>query len=133
MGAEREGVSVRLADQALRWISEAFAPATVLINRQHEVFFFHGDVIPYLTIPPGEPNYNLLDMLRDGLSTPVRSAVRQALRSRQPVEIERIQVRRPEGLAPISIRVAPIEATPEAEGLFLVAFHDLGGGVQHKR
>ena len=124
-GAERDGAAVRLADRALRWISDAFAPATVLINRQHEALFFHGDVVPYLTIPPGEPNHNLLDMLRDGLSTPVRSAVRQALRSRQPVEIDRIQVRRPEGLAPISIRVAPIEATPEAEVLFLVAFNDL--------
>jgi two-component system CheB/CheR fusion protein len=124
-GSTSDRASVRLADRAQRWISEAFAPATVLINRQHETLFFHGDVMPYLTIPPGEPNHNLLDMLREGIATPVRSAVRQALRSRQPVEIDRVQVKRPEGLVPITIRVVPIEATPEAEGLFLVAFSDL--------
>jgi two-component system CheB/CheR fusion protein len=123
--AASDRTSARLADQAPRWISEAFAPATVLINQQHETLFFHGDVMPYLTIPSGEPNHNLLDMLREGIATPVRSAVRQALRNRQPVEIDRVQVKRPEGWVPISVRVVPIEATPETEALCLVAFSDL--------
>jgi two-component system, chemotaxis family, CheB/CheR fusion protein len=68
----------RLVDVAQRALLERFAPASVLIERDCRVLWFHGQTGDYLEPPPGEPSRDLLAMARDGLRVKLRNAVRQA-------------------------------------------------------
>ena len=79
----------------------------------------------YLRIPPGEPNPNLLDMLRDGLSARVRSAIHHVIRESKPVEVRNAQVKRDDRVTPVIIQVRPIKLSKNDDDLLLVSFADL--------
>ena len=54
---------------------EAYAPASVLINKRYQVLYFHGPTSRYLQQPSGEPTLDLLSMAHDELGTKLRSAL----------------------------------------------------------
>ena len=116
----------RLNEQAPQWIAEAFAPATVIVNRQFEALYFHGPVGRYLDLPPGEARLNLFDLLREGLAPRVRSAVHKAQQAQEGVEASHAWITRDGRQVPVAVRVQPVVA-PRGEsntGLLLVAFND---------
>lgn len=122
----RERRVPRLSEQAPQWIAQAFAPATVVINRQFEVLYFHGPVGHYLELPPGEARLNLFDLLREGLAPRVRSAVLQAQQAQELVEAGHAWVIRDARQVPVNVRVQLVAASAgePKTGLLLVAFSD---------
>jgi two-component system CheB/CheR fusion protein len=116
----------RFDELAKRLLLDEFAPATVIINPRYEVLYFHGPVVNYLDIPSGEPNHNLIEMLREGLTTRVRSAIHRAFRDRQPVLLNGVRIKRQERHQPVMVQVKPLKGGSAKDSrLLLVAFRDL--------
>lgn len=111
-----------LVSGAPGWILEEYAPPTVIINRKCESLYFSGDVDRYLNVPVGEPNLNLLDMLREGLSTRVRHAVQRAFREDRLIEIGGARIKRGGRYETVNVRVKPIKSRHSPNGLWMVSF-----------
>ncbi|PJK31376.1 CheR family methyltransferase [Minwuia thermotolerans] len=116
----RPGAAPRATELTLKALADRHAPPSVLIDQDYEVLYFHGGVERYLKPQAGEPSRNLLLLLRDGMSTRLRSAVEQA-RASGAVHVEPAQASTPAGTMPIHIEVAPLTARG-AENRWLVSF-----------
>jgi hypothetical protein len=64
----------RVITRVQQMLLDRYAPASVVINRRHEILFFAGPVDLYLTQPPGPPTDDLTARLREGLQSRVRGA-----------------------------------------------------------
>lgn len=113
---------LRLADLATRAIISAYGPPTVVVNRQYEVAFTSGDVDDYVKVPPGEANQYLLDMVREGLKTRLRTALHQAKRDGKVVEVSGARVKRDGRYRKVNVRVQPLDPIEGIDGMFMVAF-----------
>ncbi len=67
-----------LAELCRRLVLETYAPAAVLVNRNHECLYYLGPTDNYLRVPPGLPNPDLLSMVREGVRTSLRLAIQRA-------------------------------------------------------
>jgi two-component system, chemotaxis family, CheB/CheR fusion protein len=116
----------RLVDVAQRALLERFAPASVLIERDGRVLWFHGSTGDYLEPPPGEPSRDLLAMARTGLRVKLRNAVRQAAREKQSVGFD-TQIRQGNRDQAVAVTVAPLAAPNGPDNLLLVSFRNDDG------
>ena len=66
-----------LADLCRRLVMETYAPAAVLIDRQHQCLFFLGPTDRYLRVATGQPTHDLLAMVRPDMRNKLRSAIQQ--------------------------------------------------------
>jgi len=55
------------------------APAAVVINRQGKILHIHGRTGKYLEPPPGQANWSIFKMVREGLELELLTAVRLAV------------------------------------------------------
>jgi len=60
-----------------------YTPAAVIVNEKKEIIHFHGDTGAFLLSPQGKPNFNILEMVREGLAFEVRSALLDARTTQQ--------------------------------------------------
>lgn len=102
---------------------EAYAPAAVLVNRKHQGLYFWGSTDRYLRVAPGEPSGHLPAMLREGLASKFRAAVRQASQDHVTATVSGAQVKRDGGSVMVSISARPVQH--EGEELLLVTFTDV--------
>ena len=77
------------ADITRRALLNHFAAAVVLVDRKGQILQFHGQTGKYLNMPANEPDLNLLDMAREGLSTKLRSALHTAIETGKTVLLDR--------------------------------------------
>ncbi len=80
---EREYAGPKVADIAVQALADRFGPASVVIDRHYRVQHFHGVTDDYLKQPPGAPTLDLMAMARDGLSLPIRRAVKQVVEGKE--------------------------------------------------
>jgi two-component system CheB/CheR fusion protein len=66
-----------LADLCRRLVMETYAPAAVLIDRQHQCLFSLGPTDRYLRVAQGQPTHDLLAMVRPDMRNKLRSAIQQ--------------------------------------------------------
>lgn len=100
-----------------------YAPAGVIVNERMEVLEFRGRTAPYLEAPPGQPQINLLKMVRGGLLSELRVAFGRAKEERVPVRRERVRLEVNGVTTRCNIVVLPIAGSAEAKhGLFAVLF-----------
>ena len=114
----------QVAGIAQKLILERFAPAAVLVNGNNDALYFCGPTDDFLVHPRGAPSQDLLAMVREGLRSRVRTALRDAASSAMPVNIEGARMKRGSTFSPVQIQVMP-----HHEGalgpVFLVVFrHD---------
>lgn len=111
----------QVASIAQKLILDRFAPASVLINGRFETLYFCGPTDDFLLRPRGAPSQDLLAMVREGLRSRLRAALREAESSGLTVNVAGARMRGPAGFVPVQITVAP---SPGAElgRLFLVVF-----------
>ena len=104
---------------------DRFTPAAVLINARFEVLYFSGPTEMYLQRPRGAPSHDLLQLLRDGLRSRLRSAVREAAKIKATVVISDARVKRDGKFLPVQLSVVPASVGEDGSNLFLVVFKDL--------
>src|SRR5690242_13315347 len=119
--ASAQAISAR--DLTQRVLLEAYAPASVLINRKHECLYYSGPADRYLRVASGEPSRDLLAMAREGLRSKLRVAIQQASQERTPTIATRAHAS--DDGAAVRIEVHPVQRA--GEELLLVSFFDEPG------
>jgi two-component system, chemotaxis family, CheB/CheR fusion protein len=113
---------VALADLCRRLVLETYAPAAILINRNHECLYSLGPTDRYLRVAPGQPTHDLLAMTRQGLRARLGSAIQLASRDNARIVVEAGRMAH-DGTEPaFSIVVQPVLSA--GEDLLLVCFID---------
>jgi two-component system, chemotaxis family, CheB/CheR fusion protein len=118
VGAKRSD----LGETAQRLLLETYAPAAVLVDRSYRALYYFGPTDRYLRVAPGEPNRNMLAMLREGLASRFRATIRQASRDHGPVTVGGAQMKRNGEF--VSVRISARPLSHEGEELLLVSFID---------
>jgi two-component system CheB/CheR fusion protein len=77
-----------LPKQLERIILQRFRPACVTVKESGDAVYFSGPLSDYLEQPFGSPETNLLNMAREGLRIPLRTALRRAVSGRERVDQE---------------------------------------------
>ena len=101
-----------------------YAPAAVLVNRDCQTLYFHGQTDDYLVHPAGEPTDDLLAMAREGLRLKLRAALHRAMQEEQPAVVV-TQVKRGGASLPVQVTVTPVEDQRQGVGLWLETFSAL--------
>jgi two-component system CheB/CheR fusion protein len=111
-----------LGEIAQRLLLDIYAPAAVLIDHNYRALYFFGATDRYLRVAPGEPSQDLLPMLREGLASRFRTAVRQAHREKTVISVGGGRVRRNGDTT--SVRISARLMPHDGEHLLLVTFED---------
>ena len=106
---------------AQQLILDRFSPASVLVNGNFEVLYFCGPTDEFLVRPRGAPTQDLLTLVRDGLRSRVRAALREAAQGEAPVQVLDARMKHGNSFHAVQLTVTP---TPGGElgRLFLVVF-----------
>jgi two-component system CheB/CheR fusion protein len=114
--------SLRTLAQQL--LSDAFAPASVLIDARREVLYHHGATEKYLTIPAGAPTKLLTALARSGLADALNLVYLRAERTGEPAMLDDVQVQRDGVAVPIEVEARPAFPGRNEAGLMLISFRD---------
>lgn len=120
-GASRLGQTPpRLADIALQSLAERFAPASVLIDKNFRVLYFHGPTEEFLSQPRGAPTIDLLALVREGLRRTTRNVVRKALERSGTVTMRSVMNG---GASPaVLVTANPVQSAGADNGMVLVSY-----------
>ncbi|MCH8497417.1 MAG: PAS domain-containing protein [Marinobacter sp.] len=111
------------ADQLLL---QAYAPAAVVVNEDGDIVYISGRTGKYLEPAAGKANWNFHAMVRDGLRTPVVSALRQAANQSEPIHLHGLQVQLPGGgTQRVDITVQALAASSALRGMKMIVFRDV--------
>lgn len=111
--------AVQAAEVAKRALLERFVPASVLIDRNARVLYFHGPTGDYLEQPTGEPSKDLFVMARQGLAPKLRAAIHEAMTANRGVTFD-ARVRQKNANRAVTVTVTPVAAGSGAN--LLVSF-----------
>lgn len=124
LAPDKKATTIKAADLVQNLLLDQYAPASVLINRKHQILYHFGNTIDYLYYPTGEPTDDLFSVIRDGLITRMRSAVHRAIRDENVVDVSGARVKRDGKHLPVKFSIRPLKALTGGDGLFLVSFED---------
>ena len=131
-GKELVPRQVNLRTQMERIILEEYAPPGVLINHRYEVIYLQGATGKFLSMPKGEPSFNLLNLAREDLRPRLLTVLHHAISAKKTEIAKSIPFRQPEGgIGYLNLIVRPLIA-PGSDNLFLVVFeeHSLPPGAR---
>ena len=55
-----------------------YAPPCVLVNKRYDILYFYGETDKYLSLPMGEPSFNILKMVREELRYKLNNLLHRA-------------------------------------------------------
>ncbi|HJQ33566.1 MAG TPA: CheR family methyltransferase [Pyrinomonadaceae bacterium] len=102
---------------------EMYAPPSVLVSAEHEIVHLSESAGRYITLPGGEPTYNLLAVVRPELRLELRSALYQAAQQRANVEMPDVRLQVGDRIETLRLVVRPVVGPEDtARGFFLILF-----------
>ncbi|RCV90231.1 chemotaxis protein CheB [Billgrantia montanilacus] len=111
------------ADQVLL---QVYAPAAVVVNDEGDIVYISGRTGKYLEPAAGKANWNFHAMVREGLRTPIRSALRQAADQSEPLQLQGLQVQLPGGgMQSVDITVQALREPTALRGMKMIVFRDI--------
>lgn len=110
---------------AERLLLTKYAPPGVIVSTSLEIVQFQGDTSRYLSFPSGTASMDLMKMLRNGLSTAVREAIRHSEAEGSIVRTKDLQIVTDDGTLSLAVEVIPVKSTTSgSSGGFAVLFHE---------
>lgn len=108
-----------------RQVLERFAPAHVVVNQAGDIVHYSMRTGKYLENTAGAPTRQVVVMARRGLRLELRSALNQAIETRQPQTRTGLRIDIEDRTQIVDLTVEPL---PELDGepLFLIVFADVG-------
>src|SRR5687767_2495700 len=105
---------------------EKYAPAYVVIDRQHDILRFSGgDVGRYLEPSPGAASLNLFNIVRKALRPAVRAALQRAEQAAETIATENATVKIDGESRSVKLIVEPLIDRPDAApARWIVAFQE---------
>ena len=107
-------------DLARKAMLERHAPASILVDQNERVLYYHGVTSPFLDTPPGEPTRDVLAMARDSIRAKLRIALRETTESDEERDFS-AQVTQDGKQRLFNVTVTPIKAPGDA-ALRLISF-----------
>jgi two-component system CheB/CheR fusion protein len=106
-----------------RIILQRYRPACIAVKENGDAVYFSGRLSSYVEQPTGTPDVNIVNMAREGLRVPLRTALHRAATARERVVQKQIAVQTNGGLSQVDLTVEPI---PEfhAANLYMVVLED---------
>ncbi|MEH2142658.1 chemotaxis protein CheB [Nostoc sp.] len=98
-----------------------YAPVGVVINDLMEVQQLRGEIDVYLKVVPGEPTFNLFQMVRQGLLIELRAAIYQAQQQKILIKKSGLRIEEKDQSRIVNLQVIPFQV-PSEEFYFLVLF-----------
>jgi two-component system, chemotaxis family, CheB/CheR fusion protein len=126
-GPQREEVprEQNLRSLVDRIVLEEYSPPTLLVNGRFEVLYLQGNTGKFLSMPRGEPSYNLFNLAHEDLRPKLLSLLHQAVTDKKTVKGESVPFRRTgDGIGYVDVTIRPL-ASPETANLFLMVFEEL--------
>lgn len=108
--------------EADRLLLSKYAPVGVLINADLQVLQFRGYTGRYLEAPPGKATLNVLKMAREGLLSPLRNAIKRAVKQNATVKTPGVIVQEENRTVTINLEVIPLKHSREEQRCFLITF-----------
>lgn len=113
----------KAADQLLL---QVYAPAAVVINSDSDILYISGRTGKYLEPAAGKANWNFHAMVREGLRSPIASAMKKAAAQDEPVVLHGLSVKLPGGATQsVDVTVQTLKEPAELRGLTMVIFKDI--------
>jgi two-component system CheB/CheR fusion protein len=126
--AESSANQFGLRQEVDQLISTRYAPVFALVNDRMHILDLRGDTDPYLKVPPGTTDLNILLMAREGLEIPLRTATYHAQSQNTAVRQEQIQIESGGRSTYLNLEVIPFQ--PKISGLyFLIIFEAVSSPV----
>ena len=105
-----------------RKLLQRHTPAGALVDEHGGILYLHGNVNPYIEVISGEPDYNILEMAREGLKNPLISALRKANTGKKEILRSAARVKIDGDFKTIDLIISPVEDAVD-RNLFLVTFY----------
>ena len=131
---DTKNLEVQLADIpgiAKRILLEEYAPRYAVVNAEAHLLTTSAGIEQFLEFPEGSFHNNLIKMTRTGLRNGLRTALTQACKTREKVEIEDLSYKTGDYLRRARMVVHPLSEVSQDAELFLVIFEDQGPIVHH--
>lgn len=103
---------------------EQYAPVCVIINEYGKILYIHGRTGHYLEPAPGQPEWNIFEMAREGLRIPLMASLRKFAKTEE-MEIlnPNINVKTNGDFELIDLKLTKIFEPEALRDLVLVSFH----------
>ena len=112
-------------DEDDTFLAARLAPCGVLVNEQLEVTRIRGDVSKFIRLEPGEVSFNLFHLIRyREILAELRPAVTAALRDRETVASEMIEVADGDDRCRVAFEVIPYDVSADSNRCWII-FHSL--------
>ncbi|MEJ2295120.1 MAG: CheR family methyltransferase [Candidatus Lokiarchaeota archaeon] len=103
---------------------ETFSPPSLLVNRDKEIIYIHGDLSRYLNLPTGVPKLDFIEMARSDLGLGIATAFRQAILEEKEVTYSKVTNKEKRYQIVLSVTVKPLQERDMGIKLFLVSFKE---------
>lgn len=112
---------------------QGYSPAALVLNRDADIVYISGRTGKYLEPAAGKANWNIHAMAREGLRTPLYTALKQAATQRNPIELHNLAVETGAGVQHVDVTVQSLSEPPALRGMTMVVFRDHLGITRRKR
>lgn len=111
------------ADQVLL---QVYAPAAVVVNDEGDIVYISGRTGKYLEPAAGKVNWNFHAMIREGLRTPIASALHRAANQSDPLHLQNLQIQLPGGvMQSVDVTVQALQEPTALRGMKMIVFRDI--------
>lgn len=112
-----------LTRQLERIIVQRYRPSCVTVRENGDAVYFSGGTSRYLEQPAGSPDANVINMAREGLRIPLRTALHKAINARERVVQKQLSVQTNGMISQVDLTVEPI-AEFRTANLYMIVFED---------
>lgn len=124
--------SDNLQSAADRLLLQVYSPAAVVLNRDADIVYISGRTGKYLEPAAGKANWNIHAMAREGLRTPLYTALKQAALQTEPVELRDVVVESGASRQYVDVTVQALVEPAALEGMTMVVFRDMPAASRRK-
>lgn len=113
------------ANIIFEFLMNKYTPPAVIINKNLDILYFHGQTGKFLAISEGKANFNINEMAREGYRLELRSAIRKAEYQKKGVLIKNIKIKSNGDIISFNLQVIPYFDNKYSEGLFIIIFEEM--------
>jgi two-component system CheB/CheR fusion protein len=117
-----EPTPANIRQLAERTILQDYAPPCVLINENFDVLYFSGDTDKFLSMPMGEPTFNLLKIAREDILYKLSTQLRRCLKEKTLIRSKNVMIMHNEDTSSVDITVKPVSDPTLKDEFMMVLF-----------
>jgi two-component system CheB/CheR fusion protein len=121
---EMKAGAINIGLKIERMLLDTYTPACVIINEKGDILYIHGRTGKYLEPAPGNVQFNIVDMAREGLRTELNIAIHRVITQKKEVIFQNLNVKTNGVFQTIDLKVRPIKE-PTMQGLIMVTFEEV--------